>query len=88
MSVGIVIVAKLSAHTNTHVIRSIKDAMNHKIQPITPCEGAASTGEVGLARTVLTKLLMFWRVIFSATAGDRLSIVSAIVLCYVIAGPL
>jgi len=88
MRVGTVIVAKLSAHTNILVTLNINDAMNLRIQPITPCEGAASTGAVGVGRTVLTRLLIFWTVILSATEAEIVSIASAIMLLWVATGPL
>lgn len=80
MRVGIVIVAKLSAHTNILVTLNINDAMNLRIQPITPCERAISTGDAGVARTVFTMLLIFWTVTLSAMEAEIVSIASAIVL--------
>ena len=78
MRVGTVIVAKLSAHTNILVTLNINDAMNLRIQPITPCEGAASAGVVGVARTVLARLLIVWTAILSAMEAEIVSIASAI----------
>lgn len=53
MSVGIVIVAKLNAHTKTRVNPTITDAIRRNIQPNMPCEGAASVDEVAEVRILL-----------------------------------
>ena len=87
MRVGTVIVAKLRAHTNILVTLSIRDAMNRRIQPITPCEGGASTCDVGVARTVLTRLLRLWPAMLSESDAETVSAASSIMLFVGSAGP-
>jgi len=55
MSVGIVMVVKLSAQTKIRVTPKIMEPIRYNIQPITPCElvagGMAVGGEVAAVRT-------------------------------------
>jgi hypothetical protein len=80
MSVGIVIVAKLNAHTKTRVNPRITDAIRRNIQPNIPCEGAVSTDEVAEARILLPSSVTWETVSLSVTSLERFSIVSSIVV--------
>lgn len=85
MSVGIVIVAKLNAHTKIRVTPRITDAIRRNIQPNIPCEGAASMDEGADVRILFPSSLTLEIVLFSITRLERFSIFSAIVLQSLIA---
>ena len=80
MRVGIVMVAKLKAHTKRRVTPRIKDAIRWNIQPNIPCDGAASTDGVVDVRILFPTLLTLETVVFSVIRAERFSIVSFIVL--------
>jgi hypothetical protein len=83
MRVGMVIVAKLRAHTNIRVTKRIREAIKWNIQPMTPCEEGVSTGDIAGERMLLMLFMLVLkleRVMFSAMAEERVSVESSILV--------